>query len=424
MTSSSNRRAGAMALVIAAVMLAALPAGPAVAAKATLTFWSWRTEDQAAYEQFIRVFQASHPDVEVRFVPYRNTEYNTILATALQAGSGPDIIQLRAYGGLEPLANAGYLMALDGRVPALEGFSKEVLGGARSIRDGRIYGVPFAVQTVQILYNQRIFDQLALREPQTWQEFLDLAGKVRNAGYIAFANGSKDGWTMETFFGAVAPNFYGGTPFYEDVVSGRTTFEDPRFLDALRKMLELKPHLPPGFEGIAYTDMQAMFAQEMAAMWMAGSYELGTMKAMNPDLRIGALLVPPERAGDPVWHTMYVDGSYGINASTAHPDEALAFVRWLATREYGQMFTDRLEQMSAVPGTVPSSPTLAKLADLMRRHGTPYLMLTAFRYDQPSGSTLLQNTLQSLFIGQMTVEQVAREIQQGLARWYAPFQGR
>ncbi|MBE3598437.1 MAG: extracellular solute-binding protein [Limnochordaceae bacterium] len=278
---------------VAAALVLALFAGTALAAsEVTLKFWSWRTEDVQQYAKFIEAFRAKHPDIDVQFIPYKNTEYNTILATALQGGAGPDVAHLRAYGGLEPLANAGYLVPLDGKVEGLKRFPSDLLAGARNRRDGHVYGVPFAVQTVQILYNKRIFRELGLREPQTWDEFLALAGKVNNSGRIAFSNGSKEGWTMETFFGAVAPNFYGGTPFYNELVSGKATFEDPRFINALRKMLEVKPYLPQGFQGIGYTDMQAMFAQEMAAMWMAGSYELGTMRTMNPKIEIGVFPVP------------------------------------------------------------------------------------------------------------------------------------
>src|SRR5690625_7910476 len=72
-------------------------------AQVQLDFWSWRTEDVEAYEQFIEAFQEEHPDINVTFTPYRNTEYNTILSTALQGGGGPDVLQLRACGGVERL---------------------------------------------------------------------------------------------------------------------------------------------------------------------------------------------------------------------------------------------------------------------------------------------------------------------------------
>lgn len=86
------------------------------------------------------------------------------------------------------------------------------------------------------------------------------------------------------------------------------------------------------------------------------------------------------------------------------------------------MFTDTLKQLSAVPGTVPTDPVLAELVEMMEAHGTPYVMLTAFRYGQPSGSTLLQNELQALFADILTVDEVAANIQRGLETWYEPFQ--
>lgn len=406
------------------VLVAGFTLVPAIGVSAqdvTLTFWSWRTEDIDAYNQFIAAFEAENPGIRVRFIPYRNTEYNTILATALQAGSGPDIVHLRAYGGMEPLAQAGYLMPLDGKVPALEAFSPDVLQGATNRADGRIYGVPFAIQTVQVLYNVRIFEELGLQEPETWDELLRVAQALKDAGYVPFANGAKEGWTLETYFGAVGPTFYGGSDYYQEVVAGETTFEDRRFKKAIEKMLELRPYLPDSYMGVGYTDMQVMFAQELAGMMLAGSYELGTFAQMNPDLRVGVFPVPPERGGEAAI-SIYVDGSYGINAATRHPEAALKFINFLASREYGQMFTDTLKQISAVPGTKPQDPVLAEIVELMEERGTPYLMLTAFRYGQPSGSTLLQNELQAVFANILTVDQAAANIQKGLESWYEPFQ--
>ncbi|NLY51480.1 MAG: extracellular solute-binding protein [Firmicutes bacterium] len=405
--------------VIACLGLVLTPA--AMAEKVNLTFWSWRTEDVDAYNKFIAAFNEKHPDINIEFVAYRNTEYNTILATALQAGSGPDIIHLRAYGGMEPLAKAGYLMALDRKVPELANFSRDVLLGATNRADGKVYGVPFAVQTVQVLYNKAIFRELGLQEPSTWDEFLQLAAKVKEAGYIPFANGGKEGWTLETYFGAVAPTFYGGNTFFDEVTTGKTTFTDPRFKAAIERMLELRPYLPDQYMGVGYTDMQMLFAQEMAAMFLAGIYELGTLAQMNPDLEVGLFVVPAETADQPKFLTMYVDGSYGINAATKHPEAALEFIRFLATEEYGTMFTNTLQQISAVPGVEPDNELLAEVVALMEESSSPYLMLTAFRYGQPSGSTLLQNELQGVFAGEITVDEALANIQAGLETWYEPF---
>ena len=188
----------------------------AALAQTTLSFWSWRTEDVAAYEKFIAAFHAENPDVDVTFTPYLNTEYNTIVSTALQGGGGPDIVHLRAYGGMEPFAQAGLLVRLDDKVPALADFDPGILLGATNRADGGVYGVPFALQTVQVLYNVDMFERLGLEEPTTWAELLAVGDALKASGVYAFANGTKDGWTNETLFGAVGPTFYGGTPFFQD----------------------------------------------------------------------------------------------------------------------------------------------------------------------------------------------------------------
>lgn len=396
--------------------------GSALAQTATLTFWSWRTEDVDAYSKFIGESEKVNPGIKVRFIPYKNTEYNTILSTALQGGAGPDIIHLRAYGGMEPFANAGYLMSLDDKVPALKNFNPNILKAAANRADGKVYGIPFALQTIQVLYNKRIFSELGLQEPQTWADFIAVAKALQAKGYYALANGAKDPWTLETLFGGVAPSYYGCTEFYNQVVAGKTNFLDPQFKKSIQKVLELRPYLAENYMGVGYTDMQTLFAYERAGMFIGGSYELGTMAQLNPKLRIGVFPVPAEKAGDPNCMTFYVDGSYGINAKTKYPKEALAFINFLATRQYGQMFTDTLKQISAVPGIRPSDATLREIVQLMNERGTPYLMLTAFRYGQPSGSTLLQNELQAVFVGKQNLDQALENIQKGVASWYKPFQ--
>src|SRR5690606_32738434 len=261
--------------LLAAMATLAFTAG--ALAQTTLTFWSWRTEDVAAYEKFIEAFHQEHPDIDVELTPYLNTEYNTILATALQGGGGPDIVHLRAYGGMEPLAEAGYLVRLDDKVPALAEFDPGILLGATNRGDGGVYGVPFALQTVQVLYNEDLFEELGLTEPTTWEEFLAVGDALQASGVNALANGALEPWTVETLFGSVGPTFYGGDQFLQDITGGQADFTDPRFAAALEHMVALEPYLASNYMGVAYTDMQSMFAFGQAGMLIGGSYELGIL---------------------------------------------------------------------------------------------------------------------------------------------------
>ena len=401
--------------LLAALAALALTAG--ALAQTTLTFWSWRTEDVAAYEKFIEAFRAENPDIDVEFTPYLNTEYNTILATALQGGGGPDIIHLRAYGGMEPLAEAGYLVRLDDKVPALADFDPGILLGATNRADGGVYGVPFALQTVQVLYNEDMFEELGLSEPQTWDEFVAVAEALQASGVNALANGALEPWTVETLFGGVGPSYYGGDDFFADITGGEADFTDPRFSQALEQMVAITPYMAENYMGVAYTDMQSMFAFGQAGMLIGGSYELGILEQLNPELNVGVFPVPGQAEGEGRV-SYYVDGSYGVNAASPNQEAALKFIEFLASQEYGQMFSDELQQISAVPGVTPTGEELSEIVGLMNEVGTPYLMLTAFRFGQPSGSTLLQNEMQAVLAGDQEVADAVTNIQRGVAEWY------
>jgi raffinose/stachyose/melibiose transport system substrate-binding protein len=412
----------ALTLMLVGLLVGAtVPAGALAQGAVKLTFWSWRTEDKWAYDRMIKVFEQRNPGITVEFTPFRQVEWQTIISSALTAGKGPDIIHMRAYGGLETFAAPGYLAPLDyDKVPELKRFPLQTMVGARSRKDGKIYGVPFATQTLVIFYNKKIFAQHGLSVPKTWDGFLTLLKTLKDKGVTPLANGGKEGWTLEVLSGVITPNFYGGTTFYEAVTRGQTTFRDPTYTNALAKMLDLRPYMPQGFMGVDYATMQQLFINEQAAMFIGGSWEIGFFKQQNKNLDFDVFAAPPEKADQVPWVSSFADGNYSINARTPHMEAALKFIRFTATQEFGQMFTDYLAQMSAVPGVVIKDPVLQHV-QAMNRKATPYIMLVGFRWQTPTGSTLLQNALQAMMAGQMTPAQVGDEVTRGLSAWVDAF---
>jgi raffinose/stachyose/melibiose transport system substrate-binding protein len=411
-----------IALLVAAAAAAGWPAATGGQARAAMTFWSWRGEDRAFYETMIKKFEARNPGTSIEFQTYKPTEYNTVLSAAMQAGKGPDIVHLRAYGTLQTLARPEFLVPLEDKAPELKNFARQWLDGARSRADGKVYGVPFAVQTLVIFYNRKLLKNAGVVPPKTWDQFLGVLKALKDKGITPLANGGKEGWTLEVAMGVLGPNFYGGSNFYEAVTRGQTTFKSPQFTGALAKMAEIRPYMPQGFMGIAYTDMQQLFVNEQAAMFIGGIWELGYFKSQNSALDVGVMPGPVAREGETPWVSSYDDGNYGVNAKSANLAAALKFIRFTATKEWGQAFTDQLKQISAVPGVAINDPQLKEVQAWMR-HATPYLMLVGFRWKTPTGSELIQNDLQGLFSGKMTPQQVGEDVTKGLSSWFEPFRG-
>ena len=199
----------------------------------TLDAWSWRTEDVDAYNELFNAYEAEHEGVDINFEAFLNTEYNTLTATSLQAGEAGDVVMTRSYGGVKPWIDGGYLVPLDDKVETLVNFSPTALDAVRSQENGQVYGVPFAIQTLQMYYNKAIFEELGLSEPETWDEFLTINETLLEAGYIPLAITGKDAWMLPIFHSIVGAGSYGGNDFVKGILNGSRSFDDPAFVESL-----------------------------------------------------------------------------------------------------------------------------------------------------------------------------------------------
>lgn len=131
---------------------------------------------------------------------------------------------------------------------------------------------------------------------------------------------------------------------------------DPVFVDSVQKIKDLAPYMPDMFEGVAYTDMQANFINEISAHFVGGSYEAGYFSAENPDLSYDVFAVPGPTANDPAYVSVYADMNFSISATTKKQDAALRFIKYLAPPNLAP-YRKRIAMVSALPGCgrVPQS---------------------------------------------------------------------
>jgi raffinose/stachyose/melibiose transport system substrate-binding protein len=331
-------------------------------------------------------------------------------------------MMVRAYGGLENVASAGYLEPLSTEtVPALADFAESALAAESMRSDGTIYAVPFASQTQLVIYNKAIFDANGLEEPQDWAELEAVSQTLLDAGVIPFANGTATAWQNETVTFGLGSSLM-GTDFYNELVAGETDFTDERFTNALAAVNDIaQSYFPDGFIGLDYPSAQQLFSSGMAAMFIGGSYELANFAAQNPDIELGMFAAPGETAEDEKLVGLYFDGGYAVNAASANKDAAITFVNYLASQEFGQAFANTLNNISTIPGVSFDNPLLAEVAEL-NQSSIPYLMLAHFRYGEPSGSVLIQSEMQKLFAGETEPQAIGEALTTGLSAWYEPFQ--
>ena len=384
----------------------------------SLTIGSWRTEDVAKYEKVIELFNEQHPEIQISFNPTKNTEYNTVLNTALQAGEGPDIFHLRPYAAGLKLAEAGYVEKING-LNGLPSFPEEALLASRD-EDGNQYGVPINLSSTQFFYNKKIFKDHNLEIPTTWEGFIALNDQLLEKGITPIAMGTKEGWLLSLLHGIVGPAIYEGNDFYQAVLAGEKDFTDAQFIESIQVMNDLKKYFPANSEGLGMDDIRTLFALEEAAMFPLGSWEIPVVLEMNSDLDLGYFPIPSKGGQKTV--TTWVDGSFAINANSKNKEAAKVFLEFLTTKEFGELFVKEFSMISAIPGITSDNALLNEISKSTANESTPYMWVTNFTGGDPTTKSLLESELQGMYLGQVTPKEVAAKVQENAKTWYTPFQ--
>lgn len=389
----------------------------------TVTIWSWRTEDQKAMDEIFDVFEKENPGVTVDFETIPDADYQNKITTTLQAGKGPDIAQLKAYGQLQPMIEGGYIEPLDDLVPELADYPETTKIGIRGLADKKLYGVPYSVPNMGVFYNTEIFEENGIAVPQTYDEFLAACKKLLDAGITPIAAGGANGssWALEINLATVSPNLT-GPDFYDELMAGKVDLTDPRYVEAMQRVADMLPYYSPGFAGVDYTTATQQFINKEAAMFFGGSWENGSFKAQGgEDLKFSIFPFPADEAGQTAYTSNFVDGSYGLVSDSPHKDAAAKVLQFMASKEFAQAFADKLGWPPA-RNDVTIDESDAALVEMMKmqENAMPYVTLVGYKWGNPTASSILQPQLIDMITGKVTPEKVASDMQKAVDEWFAP----
>lgn len=176
-----------------------------------------------------------------------------------------------------------------------------------SYRD-RVYFAPSNIHLENWLWtSQKIFDEVGLSTPETWEEILTAAERIEAAGYPAIAMGSAP-WEVALIFHNI---MYGtlGAEGYAAVFHGETeTILGSRMresLDLLRRVSRfVEP--PAARAGRTWADATRMIGHGEAGMQLMGDWAKGELVSLGytAGQDFGCSLIP----GTAISHFMAIDG--------------------------------------------------------------------------------------------------------------------
>jgi len=200
----------------------------------------------------------------------------TVLRARVAAGNPPEAMQMLGFI-ITDYAEEGLLGDLT-PIATKEGWANVVPAPLQKFDQykGRWVAAPVNIhRTNWIWANKKIFDELKIAPPKTFDELLVAAEKIRKAGYIPLAHGGQP-WQDATIFDSAVMSA-GGPEFYRKALIeldpnalGSKTMEK-----AFEQMQKLRGLVDPNFPGRDWNLATAMVINGKAGMQIMGDWAKG-----------------------------------------------------------------------------------------------------------------------------------------------------
>lgn len=402
------------------------------AASAPITVWSWRSQDAPLWKTV-----EQDTGVKINFRPVNATSYDSVLQTAMNGGSGPDIFYTRAGSGTMTYGAAGLAAPLD-KVVSFDGINKTSLAAAQY--QGKTYGVPFAIQTMEMFYNKDLLKKSGISAPTTWNDLISDLKKLKSDGVTPMEVMGTQQWLLALQLYSIEASTADNS-WNQDLVNKKAALTDKPFVQSLAAFQQLAPYFENNWQavGSAGNEQETDFALGKTAFIIDGIFDTATINQVGKGLNYSQMLVPSPDGQKPKieW---YVDGNLSMNAKIKNSAEEAAAKKVMAftsSKKFGDAFANIAGEISPIAGvTIPSQYKLSAQAykwyqsvpvspviGIRSPLDTPPVNPSSLKTKSKTVSTdqgiftAQQTDIVNLLAGKLTPQQEAAKLQSDLS-WY------
>lgn len=319
---------------------------------------------RAMTEEFLKI----RPDIDVKlsFVAYEELHDKIVVAAASGAGTY-DVILVDCIWPAE-FAEAGWLLDVTERLSEEEraDIFPEVLSSVTY--KGRLYGMPWLNDWEYFFYNRKMLEDVGAQPPTYWTEVIDISRKLKEKGIVEYpiidAWGQGEAVVIQWLQYVYA---MGGTLFDE---AGNPAMNQGKALEALEFMVT---HMNEGLFNPAciesfYEEVRRVFSAGQAAFGLNWTYMYNLANDPQESQIAGNAVIAVIPGFPDGRRSATCNGGMGLSilASSAHPDEAWEYIRYLASKEvqkrYSQNALPIWKSLYDDPELIAQQPELIKVA--------------------------------------------------------------
>ncbi|WP_142060170.1 ABC transporter substrate-binding protein [Pseudarthrobacter sp. B4EP4b] len=396
------------AVVAAATALTGCGSSGGSGSDNTVSFYSW--DNEASMKPVLDEFKKQNPSIDLK-VSYGTPVqgYISTLQTRINSGTAADVFIITAENKTE-IMDGGFAKDLSG-----EPWIGNIADAAKATytKDGKVYGAATASWGGGILYNKDLLAKVGFtRPPQTWDDFLALCKKLKDAGITPFYEPAD---TIPVSLAALVglQNEASGGTMDADIWAGKTSFAKT-WMEPLKDWSELfkQDLVSPSVAGLTGDQITSEFQRGSVAMISTGSWALGSIQKAAPDMKLEFMPVPGDSG---TYWAGAVSPGYAVNAKAKNPDAAEKLVEFLQSKTGVELYQKQNAAITTTKNFTPElDPALSSMVPAVR-DGKFYLPQVTWPTNSAALNSETVSLLQQLIQGQTTPEKVASALDAKLA---------
>ncbi|MFI3213377.1 MAG: extracellular solute-binding protein [Eubacteriales bacterium] len=297
-----------------------------------LTYAMPQTQFKDIFQTLADEYHEYRPNITIEFQAIPDEQFNDLMQTKINLGEAPDILALEK-GVRSKFDPENFVVFEDEpwQDRLIDGMDEYEMSGDD---DGQLRTLIMQGPALEggLLYNTGMFEKYGLEVPTTMDEFYDVCDALLAEGETPLYASDKDLWTVQIWACSVATQFMTEAD-YDLINANEAKWADyDQLAETIDTMAALRQdgYTNSDYLAATYDSALTAMAEEEAAMYVMGTWFIGDVAAINPDVVLGYAAIPqfttdaggfPARGGMSIW-----EGSENIEA-------AKDFMNWFSQPE-------------------------------------------------------------------------------------------
>lgn len=343
--------------------------------KVTLSFLNKYPEQPYAkyFEDAVAEFEKQNPDIHIEMENVSDEAIKDKLTVIASGGDMPDIYMSWTGERVKRFARGGKALDLTPYLEKDKEWADSFLPAFlnNSTIDGSTYAIPYRSGVMYMMYNKEVFTKNKYEIPENWEDFLALCEKIKSGTDVTpIAFGNSAPWYASWWIGMLNAMMVPADTLNKDYDPSTGEFTDENYVKAVQALLDLndKGYFGDHVNSKDYYQVREEFCAGKAAMMLDATPQFTQFDDGMGEENWGFFKIPAMEGAAGDAGTVGGGGeAWMVSSNCAHPDEAVAFLKFMTGREMSDRQTSEAGLPNALVGGITEENSTKALADAYKQ---------------------------------------------------------